>query len=199
VALLNEARRILLTSPQIYLEQLSSITVPIPSLTRASASGLSISSLALSRPFPSSRSSFLSIPPSSSGLGPPDSTSGSAYERQRDGFDRDHEPGKQKSTRRPVFSEQDLHLLRRNAQDLLAWHEQFVSILKQALFPLGFGWVFARVSDRRGRELRSSSEDLALQKIDEAVSVVMEAFAQQVSMHNQASAYTCGGANPDDA
>jgi hypothetical protein len=55
------------------------------------------------------------------------------------------------------------------------------------------------VSDRRGRELRSSSEDLALQKIDEAVSVVMEAFAQQVSIHNQASAYTCGGANPDDA
>lgn len=109
------------------------------------------------------------------GLGPPDTT-------ERHGFDREREA--EKPTRRALFSEQDLRLLRRNAQGLLAWHEQFVALLERALFPIGYGWVFVKVSERRGRGLRSSSEDVALQRVDEAVSAVLELFMEEVSAYS---------------
>ena len=168
--------------PQIYLEQLPSLTAPISTLSKPSPSALSISSL--TRPFPSSRSSvFNAVPPLSAGLGPPDGSTG-----ERHAFDREREAqrDKEKPTRRPLFSEQDVQLLRRNAQDLLAWHEQFVAKLEHALFPMGYGWVFVKVSERRGRGLRSSSEDVALERVDDAVNAVLELIIQEVSAPNRA-------------
>ena len=71
----------------------------------------------------------------------------------------------------------------RNAHDLLAWHERLVLILEQALLPFGFGHIFAKATDRRGRiEVRSSKEDLAMDRLDEAVSIVMDIFAREVSV-----------------
>ncbi|GJE84557.1 Dbl domain-containing protein [Phanerochaete sordida] len=161
----------------IYLEQLPSLTAPVPTpLSRPSPSALSISSLALSRPFPSSRSSFLSVPTLSSGSGPPESAS---FERHRDGFDRERDSDKAKPARRPIFSEQDMQLLRRNAQELLAWHERFVVILERALVPHGLGWVFAQVSERRGRENRQSNEDMAAESVDGVVNVIMDIFSEE--------------------
>ncbi|EKM59749.1 uncharacterized protein PHACADRAFT_137914 [Phanerochaete carnosa HHB-10118-sp] len=163
----------------IYLEQLPSLTAPVPApLSRPSPSALSISSLALSRPFPSSRSSFMSVPALSSGSGPPD---GSSFDRHRDGFDRERDAEKTRSARRPLLSEQDVQLLRRNAQDLLAWHERFVTMLERALVPSALAWVFAQVSERRGREMRQSTEDMTVQSVDEAVDVVMDLFVQEAS------------------
>ena len=74
-----------------------------------------------------------------------------------------------------------MQLLRRNAEELLEWHEHFVMMLERAVLPVGLGWVFAQASERRGREARQSGEDMAAQSVDEAVNVVMDLFAQEVS------------------
>lgn len=101
-------------------------------------------------------------------------------DRHRDGFDKEREE-RDRPARRQMFSEHDVHLVRRNARELLAWHELFVSMLERALLPFGFGWVFAPVGERRGRGPRAGNEDLALQRVDEAVEVVLGIFTREVS------------------
>ncbi|KAI0787218.1 hypothetical protein BC629DRAFT_497551 [Irpex lacteus] len=173
-------------------------TYPFHSI-KPSPSTLSISNLGLSRPFPSSRS-FLHLPPSSypqsPGPGPPPSqdtlSPTSATDRHRDAFDgersRDSEGAAlatsqkdgngsvtSKPNRRPLFSEQDVQLITRNAAELLATHETFVKMLKYALEPLGLNDLLSS----RFEAKKMSSE--GKEDVENAVKAVTELFCQQAS------------------
>ena len=43
---------------------------------------------------------------------------------------------------RPIFTEEDIQLLRRNSSEILSFHERFVDDLKEALAPLGSKFRF---------------------------------------------------------
>lgn len=172
---------------QIYLIQLPLLDAPIPSmLSRPSPSALSISNLSLSRPFPSSRSSFLNnCNQVGIGTSPPDTSSLTVpIERPRDAFDRerDLEKEKEKPSRRRLFSEQEAGMIARNASELLGLHESFVKLLEKALKPFGFESAFSPLGKRKASKEGSERKDL--QNIDEAVAVTADLFAREVCLRS---------------
>lgn len=156
---------------------------PLSPLSRHSPSALSIPSLGLTRPFPSSRSSFLQSPSAALVI----DTSGAAngVDKPREAFEREREAEKEKEkekpSRRPLFSEQEAQLVTRNASDLLALHEKFVKLLEQTLEPLGFASLFSQTSaEGRKRALREDQGDRVGRNVDEAVEAVAELFTHEV-------------------
>ncbi|KAI0340772.1 hypothetical protein BDW22DRAFT_347717 [Trametopsis cervina] len=168
----------------IYLAQLPTVDAPAPSapLTRPSPSSLSISSLGLSRPFPSSRS-FLHAPPPSSfhghnlGPGPPLPHHPHPPPSLHDpyAYANIHLPSAERSA---LFGETDVKAIARNAADVLAVHEAFVKKLRDALEPLGFeGALFAPGLEGKRKEGREEKQREVF--VDEAVRVVAELFTFQ--------------------
>lgn len=97
--------------------------------------------------------------------------------------ERDPEKGKgdrDKQAKRALFSDADLQIIRRNADQLLQLHQRFLGILKEKLEPLGYGAAFSEPS--AGKDEDYVLEDVAekLEAVDEAVEVVAEAFSDQV-------------------
>lgn len=83
-----------------------------------------------------------------------------------------------KPSRRPLFTEQDVQLITRNASELLAVHETFVKMLKYAVEPHGFGEVFAEGGEAKKRVTPVEGKE----EVDNAAKAVMELFCQQVCL-----------------
>ncbi|KAL4247062.1 hypothetical protein ABKN59_001356 [Abortiporus biennis] len=168
----------------IYLEQLPTLRVSLaPSLSRSSASAISIASLGLGRPFPSSWSSLSSHPQQSSNslssnLGPPTEASQSSSSSHESS-----EPSSYDSTSRSILTEKDIGLIRRNAEDIVALHESFVRELKNDLESMGYGEVFEKCG------LPESWSDHVvgaifnhMDRLDEAIDKVAGVFERQASV-----------------
>ncbi len=70
--------------------------------------------------------------------------------------------------------------IRRNAEELVKFHEKFVERLKSAVEPLGFGSAFiGSPAAPSGANINADSQR-AVENVDLAVRLVAEAFAQQV-------------------
>ena len=170
---------------QIYLRQLPSLSLPVPStLSRPSPSSLSISSLGLPRSFPSSRSFTQSSPVGSAGLGPPTPDSGqqdkdAGKDKEQTKSDRVQRPT---PARRPILSEKEMGDITRNAEQLVKFHENFIQELKSAVEPLGYGSAFIR-SPLAVSPVPNFNGDMkcALENVEGAIRLVADAFTQQVS------------------
>ncbi|KIP01246.1 hypothetical protein PHLGIDRAFT_508477, partial [Phlebiopsis gigantea 11061_1 CR5-6] len=156
----------------VYLEQLPSVTAPVPMPPRSSPSSLSISSLGLSRPARAQQQQYQQQ--QAAGLGPP----------APDG-------GGDAPLRRPVFSEADVEAVRRNARELLERHERLVGALEGVLGPRGYAWVFAR--GRAGRE------DPPVGAVDEAVAAALEVFLREMPAFAVYEAFCPGHSAAADA
>lgn len=70
--------------------------------------------------------------------------------------------------------------IRRNAEDLVKFHEKFVERLKSAVEPLGFGSAFIGSPAALSGANYNADSQRAIENVDVAVRLVAEAFAQQV-------------------
>ena len=126
------------SSLQVYLQQLHHAVTP---RTTASYFGTATSS---SKQTPSpSPSTFNSNPTQGQPANPPPSPvhSPPAVRRRSVGAT-DHADIEKALSTRPVFTEEDMQLLCRNSNDILAFHERFADDLKEALAPLGSKFRF---------------------------------------------------------
>ena len=84
--------------------------------------------------------------------------------------------------RRPILGAKDVAAICRNAQELLAFHDRFVSDLREATVGFGLGRAFEMGEQREETNVKSDgSEAAALPTIDQAVAVVAEKFVAEVS------------------
>ncbi|THH28410.1 hypothetical protein EUX98_g5771 [Antrodiella citrinella] len=178
----------------IYLAQLPHVSVNAPLLSaRPSPSSISISSLGLTRSFPSSRSSFIAVPQVSGAASgqpsviSPDFLSASARvdaDAPRDSGklhpDSGRDAKKTQDIRRTLLSESDMQLVSRNSLELLKLHEGFVRELRETVTPLGYGAVFARLDDPIGEE-GDVDYWAASDMVDVAVNVTADVFVRQAS------------------
>ncbi|KAI0082532.1 hypothetical protein K474DRAFT_531846 [Panus rudis PR-1116 ss-1] len=156
----------------IYLIQLQALSVSSSHFSRTSPSSLSLSGL--TRSFPSSRSTFASHS-SNTALGHGALDTDPREERPRTP-DQSTSRGKERkeSGRRPVMSEADMDKVRRNAAQLLDFHEKFVGKLLKAVEPFGI--------DTAGVSSTSiTAQDVALEKVDGAIQAVSDLVAREAS------------------
>ncbi|CAL1700187.1 unnamed protein product [Somion occarium] len=170
----------------IYLAQLEALSIPIPSPSpsRPSPSSLSISGLA--RSFPSSRShisAYSHQPNTAFVLGPPD-TSEHGHSRPNSPELGARERVMKSVSRKPILSESEFALVKRNIDDVVAFHERFVSLLKSAVDPFGFGHVLEG----------NMAFDVNMEGVDEAVKAVAEVFVNETSSFEMYQGF-CPGHN----
>jgi len=76
---------------------------------------------------------------------------------------------------RPIFTEQDIQLLRRNSSEILNFHERFVDDLKEALAPLGSKFQFDTEDEYAYVDMpRHDTLELAIQ-------IIVSMFVDRVS------------------
>jgi hypothetical protein len=76
---------------------------------------------------------------------------------------------------RPIFTEEDIQLLRRNSSEILTFHERFVDDLKEALAPLGSKFRFDTEDEHAYVDMpRHDALELAIQ-------IVVSTFVDRVS------------------
>lgn len=84
--------------------------------------------------------------------------------------------------RRPILGAKDVAAICRNAQELLAFHDRFVSDLREATAGFGLGRAFEMGERREETNVKfDGSEAAALPTVDQAVAVVAEKFVAEVS------------------
>jgi hypothetical protein len=75
-----------------------------------------------------------------------------------------------------MFTEEDTQLLRRNSNELLAFHERFVGELKEALAPLGSKFRFDTEDEHAYVDMpRHDTLELAIQ-------IIVSMFVDRVSL-----------------
>lgn len=76
---------------------------------------------------------------------------------------------------RPIFTEDDIQLLRRNSSEILNFHERFVDDLKEALAPLGSKFQFDTEDEYAYVDMpRHGTLELAIQ-------IIVSMFVDRVS------------------
>ncbi|KAK7696168.1 hypothetical protein QCA50_000819 [Cerrena zonata] len=161
------------TLVSVYLAQLEALSIPIPSPSPSRPSPSSLSISGLTRSFPS-RSHLAAHPPSITnaafGLGPPEADDrGSSRPASPEFGGRGSSRETKVPSRRPILTESELASVRRNAEELVTFHERFIGILKSALEPLGFASLLDGDTSFSGD----------VDSIDEVVRVVAEAFVKR--------------------
>ena len=79
------------------------------------------------------------------------------------------------SSTRPMFTEEDIQLLRRNSNEILSFHERFVDDLKEALAPLGSKFRFDTEDEYAYVDMpRHDTLELAIQ-------IIVSMFVDRVS------------------
>ena len=160
------------SSLQVYLQQLHHA---VTSRTVASYFGASTSS---SKQTPSpSPSTFNSTPTQGQPTNPPPSSvhSPSTVRRRSMGAADYADTEKDLSSTRPMFTEEDIQLLRRNSNEILSFHERFVDDLKEALAPLGSKFRFDTEDEYAYVDMpRHDTLELAIQ-------IIVSMFVDRVS------------------
>lgn len=80
---------------------------------------------------------------------------------------------------RYVFSDEQLEIVTRNIEDVLYFHEQFVSELREDLSPLGF-FMADNGEVRKANAQDSTMDDSTDDSFEAAITAVAKKFSSQV-------------------